>query len=170
VNNQDPMPVEYSQVEDVNGAPDQLLATLVDIVNSLPGVELGVTLYVRGSIVSGLLISGRSYFGLLRAVLEESGDDDSKPFVDALAEILNEVANIYPRRPSEESADESPPDLARTTYIHLRAATVHVPGPNPGLEQGLWRGRLSEVSGWSIGNFGHKPHLSTELQERVSGG
>ena len=48
----------------------------------------------------------------------------------------------------------------RTSYIHLNNARVLAPGVGP-LQGGMhWRGRLSEVSGWS---FGH-------LDEATNGG
>jgi hypothetical protein len=40
---------------------DLILNVLVDFVNKLP-VEIGITLFVQGSIVSGLLIGEKAYF------------------------------------------------------------------------------------------------------------
>jgi hypothetical protein len=46
----------------------------------------------------------------------------------------------------------------RTTYIHLRGARVVAAGVSPLPVAGMyWRGRLSEVSGWSFGHLGAEP-------------
>jgi hypothetical protein len=46
----------------------------------------------------------------------------------------------------------------RTTYIHLREACVVAAGVSPLPVAGMyWRGRLSEVSGWSFGHLGAEP-------------
>ena len=47
----------------------------------------------------------------------------------------------------------------RTSYIHLSGARVLAPGGGPLPPGGVhWRGRLSEVSGWS---FGHLDEATT---------
>jgi hypothetical protein len=46
----------------------------------------------------------------------------------------------------------------RNTYIHVREARVIAPGVSPLPVAGMhWRGRMSEVSGWSIGHLGAEP-------------
>jgi hypothetical protein len=46
----------------------------------------------------------------------------------------------------------------QTTYIHLTEARVVAPGVSPLPAAGMhWRGRLSEISGWSFGHLGGEP-------------
>jgi hypothetical protein len=46
----------------------------------------------------------------------------------------------------------------QTTYIHLAVARVVAPGVSPLPAAGMhWRGRLSEISGWSFGHLDGEP-------------
>ena len=46
----------------------------------------------------------------------------------------------------------------QTIYIHLTQARVVAPGVSPLPAAGMhWRGRLSEISGWSFGHLGAEP-------------
>jgi hypothetical protein len=62
-------------------------------------------------------------------------------------------------QPDGTGTEGKPDDDAATTtfnrvmYIHLRDATVFAPGAQPTLAKTLWRGRLSHVSGWSLGQL-----------------
>jgi hypothetical protein len=51
----------------------------------------------------------------------------------------------------------------RITYIHLSVARVLAPGVSPLPPGGMhWRGRLSEVSGWSFGHVGEPSQTSVK--------
>jgi hypothetical protein len=51
----------------------------------------------------------------------------------------------------------------RTTYIHLKDARVLAPSASPLPPGGMpWRGRLSQLSGWSFGHFGEPSSASVE--------
>ncbi|MCA1672667.1 MAG: hypothetical protein LC799_10850, partial [Actinobacteria bacterium] len=46
----------------------------------------------------------------------------------------------------------------QTAYLHLSEARVVAPGVGPLAVAGMhWRGRLSEISGWSFGHLGAEP-------------
>jgi len=46
----------------------------------------------------------------------------------------------------------------QTTYIYLTQARIVAPGVSPLPAAGMhWRGRLSEISGWSFGHLGGEP-------------
>lgn len=147
-------------------APDVVLVLLVDLINRIPGTEASVTLTVGGVLFSGLLISGRSYFEYLQEDVAGDGTDEWRT---AFAQFFAEFADIYPEaKPAAVGADEAEEseeadaaagsDEARSTvYVHMRAVSIHTPGSAGTLNQGLWRGRLSQVDGWSMGSFGPKP-------------
>jgi hypothetical protein len=142
-------------VEDLYGRPDDALEVLVAAVNRVQSIEIGVTLHVSGIVVSGLLISGQSFFDLLGRSLAETSPAENAPIREALAGWPAHFAERYRANElrldgSEDHGEYRP---ARTiTYIHMRDASVVGPGlpPLPGT---LWRGRLSHVSGWSLGRF-----------------
>lgn len=123
---------------------DPRLEALVHIVNSVENGDVGVTLFVNGCIVTGMLIGARMY---LKEYARQWRGAMSDP------EIAEEVERIIIDQGEESirklEAQESPP---RNAFIHLRNAryiTGHVIAPQEGGL--LWRGRLSEVSGWSLG-------------------
>lgn len=136
--------------------PDGILRFLVDIINRSPGLEISVTLHVSGVIVSGLLMSGKSYFEALQAQMISRAGDDPHDLRRVMGEALGSFAEPYAEI-AGRSEEEHEKDTSPTVYAHMRAATIHAPGATQSLHQDLWRGRLSHVSGWSLMNFETKP-------------
>lgn len=129
----------------ISPEPDVMLAGLVDLLNRSPGAELGVTLHVSGTVVSGLMISGESFIDRQRAALAELGEAGA-----SLAGYFDIFRNIYVEKREADEPFLKPP---LPFYIHLRSASILDAASNQ-ITFPLWRGRLSEVSGWSIGNLG----------------
>jgi hypothetical protein len=127
---------------------DGLLGVLVRTMNALPGSEIGVTLHVSGVIISGQIIAMSDYFaGLAAEIAGASGSPDSAAGRAAFAEIFAKLAADSRPAPDTDPTGQPDPD-----FIHLRDARVI--SPNTGraaLPPGLWRGRLSHVSAWSLG-------------------
>jgi hypothetical protein len=118
-------------VEDFYGRPDNALEILVAAVNRAQSIEIGVTLHVSGLVVSGLLISGQSFFDLLGRWLAETGSSENAPIREALAGWPAHFVERYradERRPddSEDHGEGRPPRTI--TYIHMRDASVVGPG------------------------------------------
>jgi hypothetical protein len=116
---------------------DPLFKMLVEIgikmSDSTEGrTKLGITLHVAGMLVSGYVINQRQF--LL-----------THPLTDKLLEVGEKLEES-----DEESVavdDESP------HFIHLSDARFFLPGHPPIPNDGgvYWRGRISEVSGFSFG-------------------
>ena len=149
-------PPRVSLVDDINTRPDDVLRFLVDLVNGSKDMGLGVsvTLHVSGTIVCGVLISYEAYWESFRAFLRESGSPEAQAFGDAFTaailgtEVGPEAGQSDSATEDEEATTPTPPN-----HIHLRDAVVWAPGVKPTLAKMLWRGRLSQVSAWSIGTF-----------------
>ena len=136
---------------------DWLLTGLVDSVNRA-GFSFGITLNIPGALVSGWVVSGNEYFHGIADVLEQAGGQ-------AFAEVMRQVAvQRYPMfqagfDDSEPDADDAGgvTDLQRmesqpVEYIHLRDARFFYGGNAiPGNQGVWWRGRLSEVVGFTYG-------------------
>lgn len=115
--------------------PDGWLSVMVDQCENT-GIEMGVTLTVGGAIISGVLI-GRTKW---TEELAEFGEGNF--FAKAIRDANEELT-----KPGGEDDDEP----AFESFIHLREARFWSPR-GPITKQGsLWRGRLSEVQGWSLG-------------------
>jgi hypothetical protein len=134
--------------------PDDVLAQYVETVNQAQEPVAGglaITLTVRGTVVTGELIPNWQWFD---EVAHLSGGQDSVYF--ELARALKEYARAMSEAVEARSAGadltvEQREALAtRTAYIHLRNARL----ARPALARRrphYWRGRLSDVSGWSVG-------------------
>jgi hypothetical protein len=133
-------------VEEIHAAPDPLLAILVEAANKFDA-DIGLTLYVSGTVVSGILVSGKRFFELMADWLTAEG---AQGLADSLARPIAELFS----RPDTESADEGEAEVSFSDYIHLRAARVFTSGNDTPLPETFWRGRLSHVSGWSFGTLG----------------
>lgn len=157
------VPDQYLPKSDVvveaNAVPDILLSNLVGLVDDahvLKNAEIAIplTVHVSGLIVSGDLVSYKSYFEGLAGQLREDGSAD-RTMREALAEgyslLLNDLEVAERDRAGQQDGTSVP------AYIHLRDATTHSPG-NPGyFPKTLWRGRLSHVSAWSMGRLDPGP-------------
>ncbi len=125
---------------------DWLLQTFVNTINldETNSQSIGVTILTHGFLVSGVVISGREYFDLISDEITSSkrmqGKDEE---IQEVKKHFNEMGIVT----YERSKDTDP------TFIHLKEARYFHPSRNPipannGL---LWRGRISEISGFSLG-------------------
>ena len=138
---------------------DQQLESLVMYINLLDSAEIGVTLHVKGAVVSGLLISARSYFNLTVRALDEAAESNpgAKSFANFFRTTLDQFLEV---REAYETTEKLPP---RPHHLHLRQPQTFVTASQPLIHQ-LWRGRLTEIDGWSIGNLGEPiPPLPPDL-------
>lgn len=124
---------------------DWFLERWVDSANEL-GDGLDVVLLVDGFLVSGQLVGVKAYFDALSETF--AATQSAPDAADRIRAYFTEVS-----RGLEPNA-ANPHDRPR--YIHLKNARYFHPGgrPIPGNEPVLWRGRISEVSGFSFGYLG----------------
>jgi len=118
---------------------DWFLQFLVNLANS--GATFGITLNVGGFLISGYLIGGQAYF-------KDFGEEFSVFFQDE--EATKDIKNIIVKNGELYTSED---DVPPPSYIHLQDAhffnTNGNPVPN---NRGVWwRGRLSEVDGFSLG-------------------
>lgn len=138
---------------EINSSPieaDGLLQLLVSY--SELGIETPVTLLVGGITISGVIISAASYMENAGAQLSAA----LKNHDAALAETVEQSFAQLKQDVEEQSrlADEAGVLSARC--IHLKQARYFSPGQDglPSNRDGIyWRGRLSAISGFSLGEF-----------------
>jgi hypothetical protein len=122
-------------VLEINAIPDPALRAFAT------GCELGdtipVVLTVKGLIISGIMIGSSAFFEELEEFLRASG----------YAAMAGEF--VRPATETTHAADGAP------AYVHLRDARIIPTALTPPHQQILppllWRGRLSEIDGWSLG-------------------
>jgi hypothetical protein len=118
---------------------DPYLEKLVDSADQA-GLEIGMTLHVGGSIVTGTLISGASFFKLLAESIRRATGKDQ----DAINALAKDADTWGDRQYDKSSPIRVPPD-----HIHLRNAVLHYGGGT--LTDVLWRGRLQAIDGFVMG-------------------
>lgn len=150
--------------------PDFLLNDLVALFANALDAELGITLMVGGSILSGMLVSERVYLKAVNSLVKRLTHElDEKP----PPEVIDELVGVFsPDRLSEDLvaaaidsddpesiiAHEIEEELERgqmpLRYLHLRDPILVQPGAMlhfSDSELPIMRLRLSQVDGWIIG-------------------
>lgn len=145
------------QAEHTPYAGDPDLVRLVQMANAF-GIEQPLVLTLAGQVLSGTLVSGRTYFAALAA--EVQGDDADDTMRGALAagyRRRGEDFSHWGAAATLGDLDPAGPDddrlasLPTVAYLHLRDVAV------AGVAGGrlpLWRGRLADVVGWTVGTVG----------------
>ncbi len=122
---------------------DWVLLRLVDLVNVSEQAEINITLHVGGTLVSGLLVGGKAWF-------DAFGKDMAKHWAgdEELAQTFSRMGALYYDQP--ETARPAP------SYLHLKNACFVSSGDSRIPSRGgiWWRGRISEVAGFTIGVLG----------------
>ena len=124
-----------------DGAPhsDQMLRMFNEFACGDLGVTMGLTLFVRGTVVSGVLIGSDRWMEL---------------WEQAVSVPDNEQVSVFTRSLRTDLAGSGSDTPVHDGHVHLSDAVYVSAGKvlRAGLK-GLWRGRLSEVSGWGPGNL-----------------
>jgi hypothetical protein len=119
--------------------------TLVDLANKLD-VGLGVTIVAAGAVITGELISRRAYF---KAFGESFGQLFESRNPEAAEDLRREFADLGEEIHGETAED----DKSLPSFYHLRGAQVFAGDKMVPTNGMLWRGKISEVAGFSFGRF-----------------
>jgi len=149
---------------------DDILLSMVRATNSVaefPDDEQGVglVLTVGGVTISGILIPNWIWFKKVEEYVRKRvpvSDDGSNGLAEFFSYFSNELISLREETAKISRVIDELPEIARqavtesdrTEFIHLDDARVYQPG-HPGLPANgmLWRGRLKDISGWSLGLF-----------------
>ena len=120
---------------------DEMLRLFTTNASGELNVTMGLTLFVHGSVVSGVLIGAERWLELWEQTVAAPDNEQVATFTHGVRKEL--TASV---------ADDGTP--VADGYIHLCDAVYVSAGKVlPAGVRGLWRGRLSEVSGWGPGNL-----------------
>lgn len=150
--------------------PDFLLNDLVSMFANLLDAEIGITLMVGGSILSGMLVGEQAYLKAVNSLVKRLARElDEEP----VPEIVEELVNVFsPGRLTEDrvaemmNSDEPESAITRKMeddlverqmplrYLHLRDPILIQPGTMLHFSDSdlpIMRLRLSQIDGWIIG-------------------
>jgi len=153
---------------------DRVLEIVVGEINSSSELQDGgphVVLTLGGSVVSGTIIPDWQWFDEVEHAARAGFTVDTGGSIDdehgGWARLFRGVSESLVRDREEHRTVQNVvgglseryrrllAEEARTSYIHLSGARVLAPGVGPSPHGGVhWRGRLSEISGWTFGHFG----------------
>lgn len=132
--------------------PDLQLQMLVRLVAQDPQAALPITLVIGGGLLYGDLISHKAW--------KTDWAHSLRGIDGAGAQLLESFPEQVDQAVAEKQGRPAP--LRLPQWIHLRDATSVVGAGGP-VGMPLWRGRLADISGWSLG----KPDSSPgEAEER----
>jgi hypothetical protein len=120
---------------------DWLLATLNAVVNN-HNITIGITITANGFMISGHLAGGKDYFEAIgnefTSILKSGNVEDN--FLELADRIYNSDSDHIKNGP------------LTTDYIHIKNAKFYNAGNSlPYNEAVWWRGKISEVSGFTLG-------------------
>ncbi|WP_191559723.1 gas vesicle accessory protein GvpU [Metabacillus idriensis] len=101
--------------------------------------SLDITLNVKGSVISGTMVSAKEYFDALSETFEDGSE---------IAQELSEQLSI-----ASESVESN--GDAEAHFIHLKNTKVYIGDSKstPSKGQILWRGKLKEIDGFFLGKI-----------------
>lgn len=111
----------------------------------MSGLEVGITLSVKGTIISGTLTSGKAYFEHMAEAMSGALADSE------LSAILRE--SVLSNKALYDNVNRQ--QGAFPGFIHLRAARIHAPGGGAMPTAGQWwRAKLASVDAFALGTYG----------------
>lgn len=133
---------------------DPMLQLFVRLMNNF-GVQLGVTVLVGGSWVSGTLVPPRVFTEEAGAELVEKAGAEA----EGLQQFFQELGRYWFPDRSEQEAEATAGDAPRRGedrpfHLHLRNARMVTTTGSIPAEGAYMRIRLTEVAGWVVGDFG----------------
>lgn len=155
---QEDKPTLAQQKSSVSSDSDLLLMSLIDLLETFDKAssnevlsKLSITLFVQGSIVSGFLIGEKHYFEALNNESNNtfsSGSDEGKKAMGAFLAPFQSFSTALPDNQGEQNAFKD------REFIYLKDAKfLSGNSLNPHNKGVYWRGRLSRVDGFFIGNL-----------------
>lgn len=145
--------------------PDFLLADLVSLMANKMGAQLGMTLMIKGSVLTGTLVGEREYLNAINRLFKTLARDSMvKPSKEDLAAIEQAfqfdmlTENSY-RDEDEDDTDEDDEEAFETPpirYLHLKDPMIIYPGSTISFTDSalpILRLRLSMVDGWLLGRI-----------------
>lgn len=107
---------------------------------------INVTLCVNGLIISGQMISSKRYFDKISNFFNENSIiTDGSSLIERELPYLQQVKQFMQQKGKSSEEQNNP------KYIHLDNIVMYPSDPSHPFGANVWRGKLSSVDGFSIG-------------------
>ena len=125
---------------------DVLLSELVRLADD-QGLEVGITVYIGGTVISGMLVSGQEFLEASALRLQSvEGPPETKATLEHFFRSQRDQQYA-----SSGAASTEGEDVPSVGYLHLRGARPF-DAKGPYLEEGVWwRGRIDQIDGFNFG-------------------
>ncbi|NDJ59692.1 MAG: hypothetical protein GYB67_01125 [Chloroflexi bacterium] len=149
--------------------PDFLLADLVSFMANRLGTELGVTLMLRGSVVTGSLVGERQYLSevnrLFKTMARQSLDNPSEEELASIEEAFNFDELTEDEYLDDDDDPDDMDDLDDDSFedgpmpirhLHLKNPVLLYPGASVSFTDSplpIMRIRLTAIDGWMLGRI-----------------
>ncbi len=140
--------------------PDFLLTDLVSLLANKADSQIGITLMVRGSILTGTLVGEREYLRRINEMLKRMARDampkPSKEDLASLDDAFSFDELIEDEYPAEDEAEDKALDPSPIRHLHLKDPVIIYPGSTLSFlesELPILRIRLATVDGWMLGRI-----------------
>jgi hypothetical protein len=122
------------------------LWSLVKIVNATSNSSIPVTLFVKGTIICGDVMSLKQFHEDFGITIPDGLDDSNKEVRDAMKSIIDGIISL----PAIDENNELNFD-----YVCLRNATFWLPGQSESIAISIpaWIGKLDSVDGFFLGQI-----------------
>jgi hypothetical protein len=116
-----------------------LLIILAEVVNPSDDFEVGITLNVQGTIVSGIMISARRYYETMGKLLTEANKGRGN---DEIKKAFDELSNVASKHDGKEY-----------NMIYLKDVIFFTGQKLVPQRSTYWIGKIASVDGFIFGNL-----------------
>ncbi len=141
--------IEKTNVRILNDLTGDSVLSVLSAATREGPLELGITLNVAGSIVTGTLIGEKAWFDLITNQANDAG-----PALGMVIGALRDgIVKSSDERHANNGEDVASVAARQAEYLHLRDAHVEVGDQLSKAAPMLWRVRITEVSAWMLGTI-----------------
>lgn len=143
--------------------PDFLLSDLVSLMANRADSQMGITLMVKGAILTGTLVGERDYLRRVNETFKRMAREAlAKPSKQDLADIEESfgfdemVEDNYPPEDAPPDEETPLPEVAPIRHLHLKDPVIIYPGSTLSFMDSalpILRIRLAAIDGWMLGRI-----------------
>jgi hypothetical protein len=150
--------------------PDFILSYLVSSMVNLVGVQIGVTIMLKGMVITGTLVGEREYLNAISEMFTSQIQSslrglskDEREAAEEAFDLTDLFEDFYPEERDDD--DDEQPGITPILHMHLRDPIVLFPQPAIGFTESIvpiLRIRLTSVDGWMLGRANIIPPMDSD--------